>query len=174
MIKKSFFTHSYNADQAGNDTRNFICGRGVFLSRQLDGISFFSGDEQGDGAEGFFIEFGGYGEIRSFSLCWSNVQRCKNVRTADPQEIINNIETHKIIVLPDVDEENYFGRLGKLANAKKLSITKITPFYIKGIFGEVPTNDAPSKLVTPLAELDAIADFGNSHTLVHMLTPIIQ
>jgi hypothetical protein len=174
LVLKNFYTHFCDTDDSQNAKTNAICGRGVFLSRQLDGITFFSGDDQGDGAEGFFIEFGSYGEIRSFSLCWSDVQRCKSVLTDDPQEIVHNIQSHNIIVLPDPNEENYFGRLRKLAGAKRVVVTTITPYYIEGIFGEIPTNDTPSKFVTPMAELDAIADLGNSNAVVHMATPIIQ
>lgn len=173
LVLKNFYTHFCVGENQKAET-NAICGRGVFLSRQLDGIPFFSADEQGDGAEGFSIEFGSYGEIRSFSLCWSDVQRCKSVLTDDPQEIIHNIESHKIIVLPDVDEENYFGRLENLAHAKKLFVTKITPYYVKGVIGETPTNNAPAKLITPMAELEGFADFGNSNTVVRMVTPIVR
>lgn len=173
LVLKNFYTHFCVGENQNAET-NAICGRGVFLSRQLDGIPFFSADEQGDGAEGFSIEFGSYGEIRSFSLCWSDVQRCKSVLTDDPQEIIHNIQSHKIIVLPEVDEENYFGRLENLAHAKKLFVTKITPYYVKGMFGEVRTNDTPSKLITPVAELDAIADFGNSNAVIRIFTPVTR
>jgi hypothetical protein len=62
LVQKSFFTH--NVDQSSNT--NFICGRGIFLSRQLDGVTFFSADNTGGDAEGFSIEFGSYGQIRFF------------------------------------------------------------------------------------------------------------
>lgn len=174
MTRKNFYTHFCNADESQNAQTNAVCGRGVFLSRQLDGVSFFSGDEQGDGGEGFFIEFGSYGKIRSFSITWSEIQRCKNVPTDDLQEIIHNIQSHKIIVLPNVDEENFFERLKNLARAKKVFVTKITPYYVKGVFGEVPTNDTPVKLIAPLAELEAVADFGTSNTVVRFVTPITR
>jgi hypothetical protein len=61
-----------------------------------------------------------------------------------------------------------------LANAQTFTITKITPYYSEGIFGEVPTNDMPPKFVTPLAELEAVADFGNSNTTVRLLSPILS
>jgi len=41
------------------------------------------------------------------------------------------------------------------------------------VFGEVPTNDVPCKFVTPFAELEAVADFGNSNATVRLLSPII-
>lgn len=173
LALKNFYTHFSNIDQSQDTETNPVCGRGIFLSRQLDGISFFT-DETGDGGEGFSIEFGGHGVIRSFSLYWSNVRRYENIPTFGPQEIVHNIQMHKILVLPDADEEGYFTRLQKLASVRRVIVTKITPYYFEGVFGEVPTNNAPAKLITPVAELDAIADIGNSNEVVHILTPIIR
>ncbi|MEJ0089889.1 MAG: hypothetical protein WDM80_09115 [Limisphaerales bacterium] len=69
MIQKSFFTHTDR-----NGKTNFICGRGIFLSRQLDGIPFFSDDDASLGdCEGFTIEFGSGGQVRSFNFCWSEL-----------------------------------------------------------------------------------------------------
>ena len=167
-------TSHFNTDTNDNKLTNQICGRGVFLCRQLDGIEFFSANDEGDGAEGFGIEFGSYGLIRSFSLCWSEVARYKSEHTTCPQEIIHCIRAHKTIVMPNGDEKNYFDRLKKLAGAKKLTITKITPCYGAGVFGEVPTNDVPCKFVTPFAEMEAVADFGSSNATVKLLSPIIS
>jgi hypothetical protein len=174
LKQTSFFAHFYNADQTGNETTNFFCGRGIFLARQLDGVNFFSADNAGDGAEGFSIEFGSHGQIRFFSLRWSNVERYERQQTASPQEIVRCIRAHKTIVLPNVNEKDYFARLQKLADVKKLTITKITPYYCDGVLGEVPTNDVPSKLATPIAELEAVADFGTSNVTVQLLSPIVS
>ena len=174
LTQTAFFTHFYDADQTANGTTNIVCGRGVFLTRQLDGVNFFSPDNVGDGAEGFSIEFGSYGQIRFFSFRWSNVERYEKQQTASPQEIIHCIRAHKTIVLPNADEEDYFARLKKLANVKRLTITKITPYYGEGMFGEVPTNDVPCKFATPFAELEGVADFGNSNATVRILSPILS
>jgi hypothetical protein len=173
VIEKTPSVH-FNTDTNDNKLTNQICGRGIFLYRQLDGIPFFSADGNGDGAEGFGMEFGSYGIIRSFSLCWSEVSRYQSEQTANPQEIIHCILAQKTIVMPNVDEEDYFARLKQLANAKKLTITKITPCYGLGMFGEVPTNDVPCKFVTPFAELEAVADFGNSNATVRLVSPILE
>jgi hypothetical protein len=172
LTPKTFFTHFYNADTSGKETTNFICGRGVFLSRELDRIIFFSADDTGDGAEGFSIEFGSNGQVRFFSLRWSDMTRYEIQPIASIQEIINCIKAHKAIVLPKPDEEDFFARLKKLATAKKLTITKITPFYGEGLFGEAPTNDVPFGFAMPFAELEAIADFGNSNSAVRLVSPI--
>ena len=149
---------------------NGICARGIFLSRKLDGVSFWG--DANNGADGFSIEFGGRGQIRSFSLVWPNLEPEQQRLTASPEEIIRCIREHKVIVLPD-DEPNYFGRIKNLAKAMKFTITKITPCYGEGVLGEVPTNDVPPEFVTPLAELEAVADFGNSNMTVRLITPIL-
>jgi len=175
LIPKSFFTHSSNVDKAGKETTtNFICGRGIFLSRQLDGVAFFSPDDTGSDAEGFSIEFGSHGEIRQFSFRWSALEHFESQPTASLQEISQCIKAHKAIVLPNADEEDYFSRLTALANAKKITITKITPVYGEGVFGNVPTNDVPCKFATPFAELEATADFGTSNAAFRLVSPILS
>jgi hypothetical protein len=172
LAQQSMYTHSCETDQ--NIEGANVCGRGVFLSRQLDGVAFFSAADDGESAEGFSIEFGEYGKIRAFSVRWSNVERYESHRTASTQEIIRCIKAHKTIVLPNVDERNYFSRLEHLASTKRLIVTKITPYYGEGIFGKVPTNDAPSMFATPFAELEAVADFGNSNATIRFVAPILS
>lgn len=172
LFQERIYTHTCDPDQNGQATQH-VCGRGVFLSRELDGITFFSADNEGSGAEGFSIEFGSRGQIRFFSLRWSKVERYESQQVASIQEIIHCIRAHKTFVLPAPDEEDYFARLKSLASVKKLTITKITPYYGEGVFGEVATNDVPCKFAVPLAELEAVADFGTSNTTVRLLSPII-
>jgi hypothetical protein len=174
MVQKSFFTHSNDVDQTGEETKGFICGRGVFLSRQLDGVAFFSADDSGSDTEGFAIEFGSHGQIRSFYYRWSALKRFESQQTASLQEISRCIRAHKTIVLPNLDETDYFGRLRTLAIAKKLTITKITPVYGEGMFGEPQTNSAPCKFAIPFAELEAVADFGTSNATVRLVSPILS
>jgi hypothetical protein len=174
LVQQSFYTRLCPTIEDVKDATTNICGRGVFLSRQLDGITFFSADNEGDGAEGFSIAFGSHEEIRSFSMRWSNVERFANQPTASQQQIIACMQAHKTIVLPNLAEEDYFARLRTLARAKKLTITKITPYYGEGIFGEIPTNDAPCEFVTPFAELQAVADFGDSNAAVRLVAPILS
>jgi hypothetical protein len=174
LTRARFFTHLKLSEETGTELSNSICGRGIFLSRQLDGIAFFSASDDGEGAEGFSIEFGGSGKIRFFFLRWSDIEPYESQQTTSQQEIAHCIKAHKILVLPNVGEEDFFARLKLLAGAKKLTITKITPYYGEGIFGEMPLNDAPSKWIMPFAELDAIADFGNSNLDVRMVSPVLS
>jgi hypothetical protein len=172
LVQKTFYTHVCETDQNGEPTHP-VCGRGVFLSRQLHGVAFFSARDQGDGAEGFSMEFGRHGQIRFFSLRWSTLEPYERQQTISPQEIIRCIRAHKTFVLPNGNEAGFFERLNRLASAKKLTITNITPYYWDFVFGEMPTNDVPCRFATPLAELEAVADFGNSNATVRLISPII-
>ena len=167
-------TYHFNQDENYDDLTNQVCGRGVFLSRKLDGILFWSSGWEDDSIDGFWIEFGSHGQIRAFSLVWPDLKRDELQPAASPQQIINCIRAQKTIVLPNAGEETYFQRIKALANAKTFTIKKITPYYSEGIFGEVPTNDVPPDFVTPLAELEAVADFGNSNATVRLLSPILS
>ena len=163
----------YNASNAPGRTdifTNGICARGIYLSRKLDGIGFFG--EANDITEGFSIEFGSHGQIRSFELIWPNLKPNQNNRTASRDEIIRCIREQRILIFPDNDEPNYFERVKGLASARTFTITKITPYYGEGVFGKTPTNDSPAEFIAPLfAELDAIADFGNSNATVRLYLP---
>lgn len=170
LISKDVYTAS-NAPGSPDTLTNGICARGILLSRKIDGVSFFGNGN--DGTEGFSIEFGSHGQIRSFSLVWPKLEPAQKSFTASPKEIMRCIRERRVMVLPD-NKPNYFGRVKMLAKARTFTVTKITPYFTEGVFGEVPTNDVPSEFVTPLAELEAFADFGNSNVTVRLLSPIIS
>jgi hypothetical protein len=166
-------TSDFNQDENYNDLPDQLCGRGVYLSRQLDGISFTSiGDNGANG--GFWIEFGSLGKIRAFSLVWPDLKRDKIEKIASPEQIIACIRAHKVIVIPNHNEEKYLGRVKALSNARTFTITKITANYTEGVMGEMPTNDAPPGFITPFAELEAVADFENSNATVRFVSPIVS
>jgi hypothetical protein len=142
-------------------------GYGVFLPRQIDGIEVYGG------SEGFQIQFAKQ-KIVQFCLLFPNLERDKQSQVASPQQIIACIRAFKTPSPPDGDETDYFGRIKNLAKAKKLTITKITPYYGEGIYGEAPTNDESPKIVIPIAELEAVADFGSSNVTVQLLSPILS
>jgi hypothetical protein len=144
---------------------------GVFLPRLIDGTQAYY-DSQGFQ----FQQLGSNGKIREFGLLWPNLKRTEKSRVANPQQIIACIRQHQVTVLPEaVEGRHYFARLKHLSEAKKLTITKITPYYSDGVYGEMPTNNAePPEIVTPIAELEAVADFGNSNMLVRIVSPIIS
>lgn len=169
LTQGKIYTHLCDTDQVANNA----CGRGVFFSRHLDGIGFFSGADDGTSAEGYSMEFGERGKIQAFSVCWSDVEHYKSENTASQDEITRCLRAHKAIVVPNVKDDDFIW-LKQLATAKKFTITKIMPYYGEGVFGEVPTDDAPSQFATPFAELEAFADFGNSNVTVRLPSPILS
>jgi hypothetical protein len=172
QIRFKEMTSSFNQDENDNDLTNQVCGRGVFLSRDLDGLLFWNDVTQDGNFDGFWMEFGSQGKIRAFSLVWPDLGRTRKVVTASPNEIIQSIRKRKILVFPEKNETNLFGRIKNLANAKTFTIVKITPLYIEGVWGETPTNDEPPQLVSPIAEIEAVADFGDSSQVARILTPV--
>lgn len=164
-----FYTHFRDND----GTTGQICGHGVVFPRHLDGIEFFSADDQGDLTEGFSMEFGAHGKIQAFTVHWSEMERYRSERTAGQDEITRCLRAHKGIVLPD-PKDDYFARLKGLAAAKSFTITRVTPYYGEGVFSEVPTNDAPYGFAVPFAELAVVADFGNSNSPITVLAPVLS
>jgi hypothetical protein len=142
-------------------------GYGVFLPRQIDGIEVYGG------SEGFQIQFAKQ-KVVQFCLLFPNLEREKQSQAASPQQIIACIRAFKTPSPPDGDETDYFGRIKSLAKAKKLTIVKITPYYGEGIYGGASTNDEPVRIVTPIAQLEAVADFGSSNVTVRLLSPILS
>ena len=163
----------FNRDKDWHTLTNQICGRRVFLSRQLDGITFYDHNDNG-WSEGLSFALSNGGTIRSFYLDWPEVKRADRGQTASVQQIIALIRAHRVIVLPNVGEETYFQRVKALANAKTFSITNVTPYYLDGELGDTNQNYAPPKYATPIAELDAVADFGNSNAAVRMFSFILS
>jgi hypothetical protein len=166
--------HAWNClAQLGLDRSQFVKtndtgagGYGVFLPRQIDGVRVYGG------AEGFQIQFGKQ-KILQFCLLFPNIERDKKSEIASPHQIIACIRAFKTPSLPNGDEPDYFGRIKNLANAKKLTIVNITPYYGERIYGEDSNGESP-KIVTPIAELEAVADFGNSNATIRILSPILS
>jgi hypothetical protein len=132
-----------------------VTGNGVSFPRQIDGIRF------PDETEGFSIQrYGKERKLRFFLLTLPNLQRTTNSPTASPQEIIG-------------EEADYLSRVKAMAKAKKLAITKLTPYYGEGVYGEEPPNNRRPSWVMPVAYLEATATFGASNATVKLYAPIL-
>jgi hypothetical protein len=171
LLQKSTSNRMCEYDEKGRlGTNDSIGGREIVLARLIDGITFYGNGNE----EGFCIEFGSHGKIRSFSLVWPNLELGEISQAARPEQIIRCIRAYKTPLIPNDDEGGpYFARIKSLANAKAFTITKIIPYYGEGVFGEVPTNNEPPELVAPFAELEAVADFGNSNLTVRLFSPML-
>ena len=170
LVQKNVYGAS-NAPGSDIPAKGF-CGRGVFLSRKLDGFCFYG--DANNGSEGFSIEFGSRGQIRSFSFVWPNLARFQQSACLSPAQILQCIREQKIIIVPDDAEPNYFQRIEVLARAKTFTITKISPVYGDSIFGEVPTNNVPVPFITPFAELEGEADLGTNKKAVQFVSPLVR
>jgi hypothetical protein len=167
-------TSHFNQDENYNDLTNQLSGRGVFLSRQLDGILFWSSETEGGDIDGFWIEFGSGGQVRGFSLVWPDLKRDEFQQTASLSQITACIRAYKTMLLPRGNEPNYLARVKHLAKAEKLTITKITPYYREGVYGDMAENSELPETIAPFAELEAVADFGNSNAVVRLFSPILS
>jgi hypothetical protein len=146
-----------------------VAGFGVSFPRQIDGIRFQ------DESEGFSIQrYGKERKLRGFWLTLPTLQRTKEDTTASPQEIMACIRAFKTPILPNGEEADYFARVKAMAKAKRLMITRLTPYYGEGVYGEEPTNNRRPSWVMPVAYLDATATFATSNAAVRLYAPILS
>src|ERR1041385_3720478 len=137
LVSPNLFYRTNGPGGCGENATDGSCGRGMYLARKLDGVSFFWDGREA--SEGFSIELGAAGQVRAFSFDWPELQPEEQYATASCDEITACIRAQKILVLPEGEETNYFGRVQDLASAKTLTITRLAPYYMEGIFGETPT-----------------------------------
>ncbi len=156
-------------DINGRLVTNNSCGRRISLARRIDDVEF-----QND-SEGFSIEFGSHGQIRSFTLVWPKLERSKKRRTAAPDQIIACLKAFKTPVAPKDDEADYFSRIRTLAKARKVTITRITPYYADEVFGQSAEELHPNrpKFATPFAELKVVAELENTSMDALLYAPIL-
>jgi hypothetical protein len=182
-VESEYFTDAAAVDRAWTclaqlaiDRRDFVkanvAGRGewgVFLPRQVDGIQFCFE------SEGFsFQQFGKQKKMRSFSIAWPNLKRLTNSAVASPQQIIACVRARKTPLSPPENEEfNYLERIKTLSKMTKLTIIKVTPFYVEGSFGTTPTVNEMPKTICPIAELEAVADLGTNNLTIRLISPIL-
>jgi hypothetical protein len=145
---------------------------GVFLPRKIDGMEFFGE------TEGFQFEFGTNGKVLGFCLQWPTLERDRRERVAVPRDIIRCIRARETPMMPPETGPDsgpgYFGAIANLGRAKKLTITAVMLKYGEGTYGEQPPDNEPSRKVVPVAELDAVADFGTSSAAARLYAPIVM
>ena len=170
LSAKAIITNQCEFDLQGRQAANNPCSLAITLSRRIDGVDFF-GNEL---VEGFSLDLGGKGYVRGFALVWSELKPLPASLLASPEQLIECMRALKVILLPMENEPDYFNRLKSFVRAKKLTITKITPRFSEGVFGELPkeTNEAV-KLLSPMAELEAVAEFENSSLTATIVSPIL-
>jgi hypothetical protein len=146
-----------------------VASFGVAFPRQIDGIQFQ------DASEGFSIQqYGKNRKLRNFNITLPTLQRTKDETASSPQEIIACIRASKVPIMPNGDEADFFGRVTAMAKAERLTITKLTLYYIEGVFGEMPRENQLPKTITPIAYLETTADFGTSNATLTLVAPILS
>jgi hypothetical protein len=147
------------------------CGHGITLSRRIDGIPFFGKDL----VEGFNLELGSHSQIRFLTLIWPDLEPLQSAPLANKDQIISCIRKFKTGLLPRENEGHFFDRLKMLSKTNRLRITKITPYYMEGTYGEEPKQGrAPANTLTPIAELEATAEFENGTLQIQLVSPIVS
>lgn len=117
--------------------------RGAMYSRQLEGIRINGSGGRG----GLWIEFGNHAKLARLDLNWRSLESDMRYRTATAKEMVSRIKNGEAIV-PEEDLIN----LNAVTKTKKLTVTKVTPYYWGGVGG------ADQKWVYPFAELEVNAD----------------
>ena len=133
-----------------------VTARGIMVTRQVDGIRFAGSSGRG----GLYIEFANQSKLHALTMNWRNLQPHQRHKTANPNAIVAWVAAGKAVE-PNPAED--------ASQARKLTITKITPYYL----GEV--GGAPQDLVLPFAQLEVVADLeGTNKATLVLHCPIID
>ena len=145
-------SHCEYNEKGGMALDEDICGKSFNLIRNIDGLPFMGE------SEGFSIEIGSRGVIRSFGLNWPKIDHFVNLQTFAPTQIISMFKDHKTILIPD-DPANYFQKIKSLSKTEIFSITNIMFYYGEGFFGEIPKENEyyVPKYITPFCRAFASA-----------------
>jgi hypothetical protein len=130
--------------------------RGVAFARRIDGVLLSQ-------SWSFLIHFGNHGAVEDFSLNWRNLLPYESRHVLTTNQIVEAIKSGKAVLAEQ------FGDLTDLNQTKKLTVLKITPRYYNGRKGEA------LEFLHPYADLELVADLGNTNTALFFLTcPIID
>jgi len=125
----------------GNELPEEVVRREVIFNRCIDGIEQIVGS--------FRITFGSHAKIETFDLSWRNLRPYASHKLATVDEITDLIKNGQAVIpLPEFDST-------QLDQAKKLTVTKITPYY----WGEWPSDR--QDFVYPFAQLEMTVNLGN-------------
>lgn len=145
--------------QGGDLIREETTMRGTMYARQIDGIRICSAGGRG----GLMIDFGNHAKVGRLDLNWRTLQPGQRYRTASAKEIVALIKGGKA-VLPEQNVD-----LNALSQARKFTITKVTPYYWGELGGESQDE------VYPFAELEVKADFADANSITFTLfCPILR
>ena len=157
---KTFYTAATVFSYKGKTAQTNVQSRGVFFIRSVDGVDFSGIGVNG----GCRIDYGGEGKISRINLIWRRLERDRLCKVATQEILEKWLQAGKGILLPTPDDWEPIN----WQTVKKLSITKITPYY----FGE--RGRLTQKWVYPFATLEATIDTGKTNLPIFINCPIIQ
>lgn len=128
--------------------------RGVRLFRAVDGVCFGGVGRCG----GLYVDFGNDGEVSELELVWRTLQSKSEVTVAKSDQFRRWISAGQATL--DIDDGFDPSQI------KRLTITRITPYYLGKDGTEI------QKTIFPYAVLTALADLGRTNITVSLNTPI--
>ena len=140
-----------------------VCARGIFLTRKMDGIEIRE--------LGFGMDFSSGGQIKGFYLVWPVLEVSETFQVVSPDQIVAWVKKGK--AFPTEDELKNPATIKNLTAAQKLIITKITPEYGKGRYGEMPTTESEN-FVSPFGILEGTASLVDTNVNFRLYCPILS
>ena len=101
--------------------------------------------------------------------------KIQDLHFPSPQQIAACIRAYKTMLLPSREETNYFERLRSFAKVKKLTVTKITPYYYdaKQMLGLVEKHLNDADAIQFIADMLETGDPDNDGLDTHGSSAII-
>jgi hypothetical protein len=106
------------------------------------------------------VSFGNHAKIAELQVAWRNLTLDRKVPVASPAQIIQWVRDGKAVIDTGLAIVPF--------QIKKLTITRITPYYLGKDAFEV------QKVVYPYAMLTATADTGFTNSVVRLSCPIFK
>jgi len=141
--------------KTGREGQPTVKGRGIMLYRQIHGIEI--------SGSWFHIEFVTDAKIPTLEMHWRNFEDARSYPVANANQLMQWVKAGMAVNPSPVPIP-----IEEINRAQKLTITKVTPYYL----GD-PHNQ-PQEFVYPFAEIEMVAENGNSKTTFRLHCPIIE
>lgn len=137
--------------------------REVTFMRSLGGVQVFGGSARG----GCSILIGHHGKIANIEASWRSYHPDPPQPVAKPQTFLKWIREGKAVWRFRQDQ----WPSPDWPSAKKLVITKVTPYYFSEGYSEY---DTPLNWAAPFAELEARVETAQTNSMIYLDCPIIE
>ena len=158
---RSYTTHAQallykGFNQAAYATNTHM--RGIYFVRSINGADFIGTGGRG----GCMIEFGHDAKISRITTSWRQLNKYKHYSVATPDVLLKRIEGGNAVYTSSSGNEINW------ASVKEITINRVRPQYFGQVYSEV------QKIVYPLAQIDAVADFGYTNQSFQLYCPILS